>query len=111
MSEPSPIDAQVGTALRTARLSRGLRQDDLAVQLGVDRSTIARYENGTRSMSVSTIIQAASLLGRPVTIFLPGVYASDGLQVVLSVLERRPDLLPRVLDLLRVSLQDDAAGE
>ncbi|NNJ12377.1 helix-turn-helix transcriptional regulator [Chloroflexales bacterium ZM16-3] len=111
MTDPAQVDAQVGNALRSARLSRGLRQDDLAEQMGVDRSTIARYEHGTRSMSVSTLIQAAHLLGRPATIFLPGVYANEGLQTILSLLERRPDLLPRVLDLLLVSLRDEAVDD
>ncbi len=108
MTDPAQVDTQVGVALRTARLSRGLRQDDLAEQLGVDRSTIARYERGTRSMSVGTLIQVAQLLSRPATIFLPGIYANEGLHTALQVLERRPDLLPRVIELLRVSLQDEA---
>jgi transcriptional regulator with XRE-family HTH domain len=109
MTDPAQIDAHVGAALRAARLSRGLRQDDLAEQMGVDRSTVARYESGARSMSVSTLIQAASVLSRPAPIFLPGAYADKGLQTILSLLERRPDLIPRVLDLLMVSLHDDAA--
>jgi transcriptional regulator with XRE-family HTH domain len=108
MTDHSQIDAHVGTALRAARLSRGLRQDDLAEQMGVDRSTIARYESGARSMSVSTLIQVANLLSRPAPIFLPGAYADKGLQTILSLLERRPDLIPRVLDLMMVSLRNEA---
>ncbi|MEI7768783.1 MAG: helix-turn-helix transcriptional regulator [Chloroflexales bacterium] len=110
MTDPALVDAHVGAALRAARLSRGLRQDDLAEQMGVDRSTIARYERGTRSMSVSTLLQAAHLLDRPATIFLPGIYASADLQSILALLERRPDILPRLLDLLLANLRDDAAG-
>lgn len=112
MIDPALVDAHVGTAVRAARLARGYRQDDLAELLGVDRSTIARYENGTRSMSVSTLIQVAQLLNRPVSVFLPGVYADEALLKVLQVLERRPDLFLRVIDLLSVSLhaEDDAGG-
>lgn len=112
MIDPALVDAHVGTAVRAARLSRGYRQDDLAELLGVDRSTIARYENGTRSMSVSTLVQVAQLLKRPVIAFLPGVYADEALLKVLQVLERRPDLFLRVVDLLSVSLraEDDAGG-
>jgi transcriptional regulator with XRE-family HTH domain len=105
MSDPAQIDVDVGMALRAARLSRGLRQDDLANLLGVDRSTIARYESGARSMSVATLIKVAQLLSRPVIAFLPGVYANEGLRTVVQVLERRPDLLPQVVDVLKVSLQ------
>jgi transcriptional regulator with XRE-family HTH domain len=111
MTDPAQVDTHVGAALRAARLSRGLRQDDLAEQMGVDRSTIARYESGARSMSVSTLMQAAELLDRPATIFLPGIYAREGLQTVLTTLERYPDLLPRVLDLLLVSLQGEATDD
>jgi transcriptional regulator with XRE-family HTH domain len=108
MTDPAQIDVHVGAALRAARLSRGLRQDDLAEQMRVDRSTIARYESGTRSMSVSTLIQAADLLSRPAMIFLPGIYANEELQTILRLLERHPDLLPRMLDLLMASLRDEA---
>ena len=101
----------LGAALRRARLACGLRQDDLAGQLGVDRSTIARYERGTRSMSVATLMQVAHLLGRPATFFLPGIFARGGMNTVLQVLERRPDLLPPVVEVLRVSLQDEAAED
>lgn len=111
MTDPAHVDAHVGAALRAARLSRGYRQDDLAELLGVDRSTIARYESGTRSMSVGTLMQAAQLLSRPAAAFLPGIYVNEGLHTVLQVLERRPDLLLRVVDLLRVSLQDEAEGD
>ncbi|NTW97115.1 MAG: helix-turn-helix transcriptional regulator [Oscillochloris sp.] len=111
MSDPAQTDLDVGAALRAARLSRGLRQEDLAELLGVDRSTIARYESGTRSMSVATLLQVAQLLRRPALAFLPGAYADERLRSVLQVLDRRPDLLPRVVDLLHVSLQDDAEGD
>jgi transcriptional regulator with XRE-family HTH domain len=107
MSTRSEVDSHVGAALRRARLARGLRQDDLAEQLGVDRSTIARYENGTRSMSVDTLMYVAHVLGRPATCFLPGIFANEGVSTVLQALERRPDLLPRVVAVLQVSLQDD----
>jgi transcriptional regulator with XRE-family HTH domain len=103
VSDPAEVDAHLGTALRRARLACG--------QLGVDRSTIARYERGTRSMNVATLIQVAHLLGRPATFFLPGIFAREGMNTVLQVLERRPDLLPRVVEVLRVSLQDEAAED
>ncbi len=107
MTDSVQIDTDVGRALRKARLSRGLRQEDLADLLGLDRSTIARYESGTRSMSVAVLIQAATVLSRPATFFLPGVYGNEGIHTTLHILERRPDLLPRVLDVLSVSLQRD----
>jgi hypothetical protein len=41
-------------------------------------------------------------------IFLPGIYANEELQTILRLLERHPDLLPRMLDLLMASLRDEA---
>lgn len=111
MTDSAHVDTFVGIALRAARRSRGYRQHDLAELLGVDRSTIARYEGGTRSMSVSTLIQVAQVLNRPTTAFLPRNAAHEGLHTVVEVLEQHPDLLPRVVDLLRASLQDEDADE
>lgn len=107
MTDSAEIDAQTGAALRAARLSRGYRQDDLAQLLGMDRSTIARYENGERAMSISTLMQVAQLLNRSMLTLLPDALPNTGLRTVLQVLERRPDLIPRVLDLIEVSLQSD----
>jgi transcriptional regulator with XRE-family HTH domain len=107
MTDPAEIDVYVGAALREARLSRGHRQDDLARMLGVDRSTIARYESGERAMSVNTLVQVARLLNRPLLTFLPDALPNEGLRTILQVLERRPDFIPRILDLIEVSLQSE----
>lgn len=108
MNTVSQVDIHVGDALRKARLSRGLRQDDLADLLGVDRSTIARYERGTRSMNVSTLLQVAQVLQRPATTLLPGISSDPGIHMVLQTLQRHPELLTRVVDLLQVSLAEQA---
>ncbi|RRR68900.1 MAG: XRE family transcriptional regulator [Candidatus Viridilinea halotolerans] len=107
MSTVSQVDMQVGEAMRKARLSRGLRQDDLADLLGVDRSTIARYERGTRSINVSTLLQVAQVLQRPATTFLPGSSSDQGIHMVMQTLQRHPELLTRVVDLLQVSLAEE----
>jgi transcriptional regulator with XRE-family HTH domain len=107
VTEPNETDAQVGAALRAARLARGLRQDDLARMLEVDRSTIARYEAGERAMSVSMLVQVARLLNRPVYTLLPGLQANEALIKVIQLLEHRPDLLRRVLDVIAVSLEHE----
>lgn len=107
MSTPEETDLQVGAALRAARLARGLRQDDLAQLLQVDRSTVARYEAGERAMSVSTLVQVARLLNQPVSALLPGHQGNAALSKVVQLLEQRPDLLPRVLDVIAVSLEHE----
>jgi transcriptional regulator with XRE-family HTH domain len=107
MTELDETDVQVGAALRAARLARGLRQDDLARMLEVDRSTVARYEAGERAMSVSTLVQVARLLNRPVYALLPGLQTNEALTRIIQLLEHRPDLLPRVLDVIAVSLEQE----
>lgn len=111
MTTPDQTDLQVGAALRAARLARGLRQDDLAQLLQVDRSTIARYEAGERAMSVSTLVQVARLLNQSVSALLPGHQQNDALAKVIRLLEQRPDLLPRVLDVIAVSLEHERDGQ
>src|SRR3954469_24988276 len=48
--------------LHEARKARGLRQSDLADQLGRPQSFVSNYERGTRRLEVSEFIQIARLL-------------------------------------------------
>lgn len=111
MIDPVQVDTYVGVVLREARLARGLRQADLAALLGVDRSTIARYESGARSMSVGTLLQVAHALNRPALAFLPGFAEHTELAAVLRLLDQRSELLPRVVEALRMSVPDDLADD
>ena len=69
----SALDMQIGAALREARLTQGFTQDELARALGVNRTTIARYESGIRSLSISALLQVARALTVPVTVLVPGL--------------------------------------
>src|SRR5256885_1911466 len=64
-------DAFVGRALREARLNRHIKQSELAQALNVTRSTITRWESGTRPMAVSTLLTIAELLEVPASMLLP----------------------------------------
>ena len=56
MTEPQPsIDEQIGKRLRRLRQRLGDRQIDFATRIGRERSTVAKYERGQRSLSLADI--------------------------------------------------------
>src|SRR5262250_1316493 len=59
------IDEQIGARLRAARLQAVLTQDELAQALGVDRSTVAKWEAGQRGLTVENLIRATTVLEIP----------------------------------------------
>ena len=59
------LQAFIGSRIREARQARGYRQKELAKRLGLAKSTICRYEDGQRVMSVGLVIQIAKTLGCP----------------------------------------------
>ena len=126
------LNAQIGAAVRSARVARGVTQDDLARLLGVDRVTVSRYEGGKRTLPAPALVRIATYLQIPVGHLTPGTQpppmevehtpvefqlapsrssAEQGtIQTVVHMLEKRPDLVPTVLDLLE-TLLDDGQGK
>ncbi|MCU7679061.1 helix-turn-helix domain-containing protein [Bacillus thuringiensis] len=49
-----------GTRLHTLRKERKLRQEDMAKQLGIARTTYAMYEQGNREPDYNTLIKLAA---------------------------------------------------
>lgn len=102
------ISDLIGTALREARLARGVTQEQLAQAFSVDRVTIARYERGARMISAATLMEMLAFLGRPVALPgesttispNPGASGDPSIERLVRVLERRPDLIATVQDLL-----------
>jgi transcriptional regulator with XRE-family HTH domain len=118
-------DATIGTAIRAARFSRGLTQDDLAARLGVTRATIASYETGRRKISAGTLIQIAHLCGKPLTFFdthpppepappQPHTAQADpqqaAIDAVLKTLHAHPDFTPFVLEFLETLIHEQVTG-
>ena len=56
-------DSVLGYVIRQARESAGMKQEDLASQVGLPPSSLSRIENGSYSSSVANFISIANALG------------------------------------------------
>lgn len=73
MSTPDArgYDRAVGVLLRALRHSYRIKQEQLATRLGVDVTTISRYERGERAMTIGTLLAIADLFRVPAEALLP----------------------------------------
>lgn len=125
-AEPGPtIDEQIGARLRAARLQVVLTQDELGQALGVDRSTVAKWETGQRGMTVENLIRAAAVLeipphhllaepvsDRPAARTLSEVIIEQqAAQTIARTLEQRPDAIPVVVTALKRWAQSGQGSE
>lgn len=68
MAKPSPSFAgdpalvKIGEVIRRARKERGLSQELLAVDAGVDRSYMGGIEHGEHNLTVMSLLRIASAL-------------------------------------------------
>jgi len=62
---PTPIllPTQLGDILRSARLSRGLTQPDIARQLGISTQAVSKLENNAARVSFDRIHRLCQVLG------------------------------------------------
>jgi transcriptional regulator with XRE-family HTH domain len=66
----------IGAAIRLARESAGLTQEELAQQIGVSRYWLLRAERGAGRMELDLVLRACRVLGIDVRFVLPnGVVA------------------------------------
>jgi transcriptional regulator with XRE-family HTH domain len=64
---------QFGERLRQMRAERGLTQEQLAHDAGLDRKTVNRIENGAYSPALDRIFLIADALGEPVGVLFEGL--------------------------------------
>lgn len=57
-----PVFVTFGTAIREARLARGISQEKLALLAEVDRSYVGRVERGDNNVALLTIAHLAGAL-------------------------------------------------
>lgn len=65
MKPLSPAHQAFGSAIRELRSERGLSQEELAHQAGIDRSYMGGVERGERNASLKNILRVASALEIP----------------------------------------------
>ncbi len=68
--------AEVGARVAAGRKARGLSQDDLAGELGLDRTAITKIETGRRHINSLELARLADALGRPLEWFVSDPPAS-----------------------------------
>ncbi len=66
---PNPIDAYVGSRVRTRRLMLGMSQERLAEQIGVTFQQVQKYEKGTNRIGASRLQAIAGVLAVPAAFF------------------------------------------
>ncbi|MBR5111617.1 MAG: helix-turn-helix domain-containing protein [Clostridia bacterium] len=78
--------------LRKLRTEKGLSQQQLAVKMMVDRSSIARWENGTRSPDITLMPRLAECLGVDVSDLLDDGSADHAIPRIILVDDEKPNL-------------------
>lgn len=63
LDEADELYAAVGFRITRLRKARGLRQDDLAVAIGLTRPSIANTESGRQRVPLHTLLAIAQALG------------------------------------------------
>jgi transcriptional regulator with XRE-family HTH domain len=78
MTIRSPAHAAFGQAIRAIRNRRGVSQESLSLQCGLDRTYISGIERGTRNPSLTNILKLAAALDvRPGELFA-GIHSDPG---------------------------------
>ena len=79
---------KVGTQIKSARKKRGMKQKDLAEELGISAATLANYESNRREPDLDTVIDIASILDVDLDFFTqivftdPDVYREQTRKIV-----------------------------
>jgi transcriptional regulator with XRE-family HTH domain len=68
---PDPVDVHVGGRIRVRRLYRGMRQEELARELGLTFQQVQKYESGANRVSASRLWEIAAILETPIAYFFP----------------------------------------
>jgi len=113
LPDVSDIDARVGAAIRAGRLRAGIKQEELAAAIGLDRTTLSRYEAGSRSVPIGALLQIAYVLRAPLSELIPGARAMEAawsdstdkelqpeVQEIMRALNSHPNWIAQTSELL-----------
>ena len=77
-----PEDAAIGERVRSARLTAGETQTQLATLLGLTFQQVQKYERGTNRISAVNMERIASHYGHPVEWFMPSTHVNRAMDVI-----------------------------
>lgn len=91
-------DPQLGTRIRAARLEKGWKQKELAFAVGVEPTTVSRWERAANTPDMETLMQIAEALGKPIAYFTahldgPALLEVSGAELASVRLEERVEAL------------------
>lgn len=78
MTIRSPAHAVFGQTIRAVRNRRGVSQESLALQCGLDRTYISGIERGTRNPSLTNILKIAVALDVGPAELFAGMHGDPG---------------------------------
>jgi len=100
-----PISPQeLGSRLRAARESCGMKQDDVARHLGVSRPTVAQMELGNRAVTSLELDKLAYFFGRDIGEFVADTFEEEDALAALFRAEPEIANQPEIADRLRSCL-------
>lgn len=70
MDSNGPTRHSIGARVRLARQQAALRQEDVALHLGIPRPSVSEIENGRRELTSVELTRLATLVGKPLAWFV-----------------------------------------
>jgi transcriptional regulator with XRE-family HTH domain len=80
----SPVHAAFGQALRELRAERGVSQEAVALDAGLNRGYYSGVERGVRNVSLTNIVKIAAALGVPASEVLARAERKGGRKAAVS---------------------------
>lgn len=68
----------LGAAIRRARAERGMSQEQLALEAGLDRTYVGGIERGERNPSYANLLKIADTLRTPLSIIIRDAESTPG---------------------------------
>ena len=86
----SITQAELGRRLKAAREACGLKQDEVAKELEVSRSTVAQIELGNRAVTSLELDKLSFLYGRDIREFLAGEFQEE--DALVALFRKHPEI-------------------
>jgi transcriptional regulator with XRE-family HTH domain len=86
-STKADFDRALGGSIRAARDRAGVKQEQLALAVGLSRTSITNIERGRQGVQAYLLVRIAEVLGRPAGELLPGLDPGDPIADKVKELE------------------------